>query len=75
MYKRKTYPAEDRQPLLENERKELGKAIIGFGNLKKVVVATGITGTTIKHAIAGFLLNPPTRERLRNYLNSLNQPA
>lgn len=67
-----TYPVSERLPLLENERNKLGKAIVGFGNLKKVVKATNVSEPTIKHAIHGFSLNPPTRERLRNYLKSIS---
>lgn len=70
-----TFPVSERQPLFEDERNQLGKEIVGFGNLRKVVKATGVSEPTIKHAIHGFQLNPPTREKLRSYLNSLNQPA
>lgn len=67
---KKTYKYHQMDSLSVNEQKALGKAIIGFGNLKKAVEHTGLSESTIKRAKAGMRVNPDTRSKLIAYLNS-----
>lgn len=57
-------------PLSKSERNALLKKITGWGKLGNAVRATKVSEGTIKRAIAGMDVKPPTAESLREFINS-----
>lgn len=54
--------------LNKRERQKLEQKMLGYGNRKKVSIATGLHGTTLDKAINGGNLDIVTLNAIRKYL-------
>lgn len=66
----RNYPTAQLVPLTHEERQLLANAVLGYGNMAKVVASVGVSDVTIRHAVAGLRLTPPVHAALRDFLSS-----
>lgn len=67
---KKNYPTSELMPLPEADRKILANAVLGYGNMAKVVAKTGISDVTIRRAILGVRVSPPVHSTLRAFCST-----